>query len=266
MKKLKNLILICMVSITLLLLPNTSNATAEQILDYKSEIEIKKDSTMIVEETITVYSTGDEIKRGIYRDFPTQYKDKHGNKYNVGFEILSIKRDGKNEDYHTEKMKNGIRIYIGNSNTYLSPGYYTYTIKYQTNRQIGYFEDHDELYWNVTGNGWVFDIQNATAIVHLPEKTDMNEVEYEAYTGKQGETKKNYTASVNKRNNTVTFNITNTLKSNEGLTIVVEFEKGIVHEPTFEEKLQYFLSDNKGVLIGGIRINNIINILFLYMV
>lgn len=266
MKKLRNLILICILTITILLFPNVSNAMTEEILEYKSEIEIKKDSSMIVEETITVYSTGNEIKRGIYRDFPTQYKDKHGNKYNVGFEILSITRDGKKEDYHTEKMKNGVRIYIGDSDTYLRPGYYTYKIKYETNRQLGYFDDHDELYWNVTGNGWIFNIQNATAIVHLPDKADMDEVKYEAYTGKQGETKRKYTASIDKYDNTVTFDITDSLKANEGLTIVVEFEKGVVHEPTFEEKLQYFLSDNKGVLIGGIRTNSTINILFHHMV
>ena len=228
----------------------TSIYATEKILNYTSEIYIDEDASMIVEETIEVYAAGDEIKRGIYRDFPTKYKDKHGNNFNVKFEVLEVLKDGKKEKYKTEKKSNGVRVYIGDENKTLTPGYYTYTIKYETNRQIGYFENHDELYWNVTGNGWSFAIDEVTAIVHLPEDADMDEVEFEAYTGKQGSKDRDYTAHMDEYDNTVTFTTTSKLYSEEGLTIVVEFEKGLVHEPTFWEKVGYFFSDNKGVFVG----------------
>ena len=38
---------------------------------------------MTVRETIVVESTGRKIKRGIYRDFPTTYKDRFGNRVTV---------------------------------------------------------------------------------------------------------------------------------------------------------------------------------------
>lgn len=250
MKKFKKIFLILIFALILLSTSSNAVVSTEKIYSYDSEIYINEDASMIVEETIEVYAGGNNIKKGIYRDFPTKYKDKHKNNYNVKFEVLEVLRDGKKEPYKTEKQKNGVRVYIGDSNKTLRPGYYTYTIKYKTDRQIGYFDDHDELYWNVTGNGWSFAIDKATATVHLPDDVDMSEVDFEAYTGAQGSKEKEYTAHKDKYSNTVTFETTNRLSSKEGLTIVVGFEKGIVHEPTFEEKIGYFFDDNKGVMIG----------------
>lgn len=262
MKKTKKVFLV-FVFIIFLMSTLSSAYSTEKILDYTSEIYINEDATMIVEETIEVYAAGNEIKRGIYRDFPTKYKDKNGNSFNVEFEVLEVLKDGKKEKYSIEKKSNGVRVYVGDSSKTLTPGYYTYTIKYETNRQIGYFEDHDELYWNVTGNGWSFSIDEVNAIVHLPEDTDMTEVDFEAYTGEQGSKEKNYTASINKYDNTVTFTTTSKLSSEEGLTIVVGFEKGLVHEPTFSEKLEYFCNDNKGVLIGLVGV--VILVIYCYI-
>lgn len=234
----------------MLILTTKSNAATEKIYSYESDIYIQEDSSILVEEKITVYAAGNQIKKGIYRDFPTKYKDKNGNNYTVKFEVEEVLRDGKSENYTTEKVSNGVRVRIGNADTTLKAGYYTYTIKYKTTRQLGYFEDHDELYWNVTGNGWSFVIDEVKATVHLPDGANMDNVKYEAYTGEQGSTEKEYKASKDEYDNTVTFYTTNKLETEEGLTIVVGFDKGLVHEPTWQEKLGYFFDDNKGVLIG----------------
>ena len=47
-------------------------------------------------------------------------------------------------------------------------GIHEYQLRYQTSRQLGFFEDYDELYWNVTGNGWMFPIDHAGARIELP--------------------------------------------------------------------------------------------------
>lgn len=250
MKTVKRIFLILIFAVIVLSTSSNAVTLTEKIYDYTSEIYIEEDASMIVEETIQVYSAGINIQKGIYRDFPTKYKDKNNNNYNVDFEVLEVLKDGKKEPYRTENQRNGVRVYIGDSNKTLRQGYYTYTIKYKTDRQIGYFDDHDELYWNVTGNGWSFAIDNVTAIVHLPDSANMDKVDFEAYTGKQGSTAKEYTAYKDEYDNTVKFTTTDKLYSEEGLTIVVGFEKGIVQEPTFEEKMEYFFTDNKGVLIG----------------
>ena len=74
---------------------------------------------MTVTENITVRAAGQEIKRGIIRDFPTTYRDRLGNTIKVGFKLEEVLRDGRAEAYHTENVSNGIKIYIGSKDVYL---------------------------------------------------------------------------------------------------------------------------------------------------
>lgn len=57
----------------------SARAQSERILDYHSDIEVRSDASMVVTETIRVVSTGNRIRHGIYRDFPTRYTDRLGN-------------------------------------------------------------------------------------------------------------------------------------------------------------------------------------------
>ena len=67
---------------------------------------------------------------------------------------------------------------------FLRPGEYTYTIRYRVDRELGFFKDFDELYWNVTGNGWTFAIDRAEAVIELPPGAKI--LQYAGYTGYQG--------------------------------------------------------------------------------
>ncbi len=224
-------------------------AQSERILDYHSDIEVSANGEMRVRETIRVIAAGDQIKRGIYRDFPTDYEDRLGNKYKVGFDVISATRDGSPEEFRSERRDNGVRVYLGNKNTYVEPGEHTYTIGYTTNRQLGYFKDHDELYWNVTGNGWVFPIETASATVTLPSGIQRSEIRPEGYTGPQGSKARDLQSRVNP-DGTVDFQTTRVLGEHEGLTIVASFPKGYVAEPRASDKAGYFLKDNAQALVG----------------
>ena len=108
-------------------------------------------------------SEGQQIKRGIFRDFPTRYDNHRGITVVVPFEVLNVQRDGAAEPYKVEPMTNGMRVRIGNAQQMLPHGQHMYRISYRTGRQLGFFDQHDELYWNVTGNGWAFVIDRASA-------------------------------------------------------------------------------------------------------
>ena len=236
--------------ITLLILfTSTSILAEERIYSFHSDITIDEKGDMRITETITVNAEGNKIKRGIYRDFPTTYKDHFGNKYKVGFSIESVKRDGYTEDFHTKNIKNGVRIYIGNKNRYLKNGNYTYAISYQTNRQLGFFEKHDELYWNVTGNDWDFPIDKASATIHLPNQIPHNQLGTEAYTGASGSKGQKYIARIT-GDGSAYFETTQSLPKRHGLTIVVTWPKGFVTEPTTSEKIEYVLHDNRFLVIA----------------
>lgn len=231
--------------------PGIAVAASETILSFASHITVDPDASMRVTETIKVVSTGDQIKRGIYRDFPTTYKDHAGNTYVVGFAILAVARDGKPEAYHTETLSNGIRIYMGRKEYLLPSGEYTYTLSYRTDRQLGFFKDHDELYWNVTGNGWNFPIETASATVMLPPGVPADKMVLEGYTGPMGARGQNYTAAVTPDGKAV-FKTTRRLNAREGLTIVVSWPKGYVREPSLSEKTVHFLKDNLALLVAVI--------------
>ncbi len=229
--------------------PALGQENSERILAYHSDITVGRDSSMTVLETIEVHCAGRKIKRGIYRDFPTRYKDRRGFQYNVGFEVLEVEKDGSPENYRVENLSNGKRVRIGRSGVFLDPGDYTYTILYKTDRQIGFFEHRDELYWNATGNGWDFAIEQASAAVTLPSGIRPDALVLEAYVGPEGSLGAGYTKSVD-RSGTVQFATTRRLDPKEGLTIVVSWPKGFVSEPTREMKIDYFIRDNRSTLVG----------------
>ncbi len=236
----------------LLLLLALSNPVLarERILDYFSDIQVASDGSMLVEEHIEVETEGNKIKRGIYRDFPTIYKDRLGNRYRVDFELLGVRRDGNPEPYHTKDQSNGIRIYAGSKNVVLEPGVYRYTLRYRTNRQLGFFSEHDELYWNVTGNGWDFPIERARARVTLPPGVPVNTIRVEGYTGAQGDQGQQYSARVD-GDGTALFETTAPLPVHHGLTLVTSWPKGYVTEPDTQQRLSWFLDDNQNFLVAG---------------
>jgi uncharacterized membrane protein YgcG len=223
-------------------------AQTERIRSFDSRTTVNTNGSMQVVETITVESAGIDIVHGIYRDFPTRYKDRAGNRYSVLFDVVSVRRDGNSEPYHTEDLSNGIRVYFGSSSYDLPPGNHTYQFAYRTNRQLGFFGDHDELYWNVTGNAWKFPIDVATATVVLPPSVRSQIKDLSGYTGYEGDKGEAYTARRDEDGNPA-FRAEN-LAPQQGLTIVVTWPKGLIAEPTAEQKRAWFIADNKPTFVG----------------
>jgi uncharacterized membrane protein YgcG len=220
----------------------------ERILDYHSDITIAADGSMVVDEMIEVRAEGRQINRGIYRDFPTRYTDRFGNDYVVDFDVVSVRRDGVAEEWHSEKLSNGIRVYAGSANRTVKPGDYVYSIRYRTSRQLGFFTDHDELYWNVTGSGWGFPIDQASALVKLPGRPTVGDISVEGYTGRFGTSGRDYTSWVDAAQAGI--RSSRPLAAGEGLTVVVSFPKGLVVEPTAIDRAGYLLKDNVGALLA----------------
>jgi len=228
----------------------------ERIHTYHSQIEVLEDGSLKVVETISVTAARRKIKRGIYRDFPTAYKSKYLVKVELPFEVVSVKRDGKPEPFHTEKQSNGVRVNVGSEDHVLRKGKYTYEITYTTNFQLGHFEAHDELYWNVTGNGWDFPIDQASASVLLPKGVPRDKLTYEGYTGPAESKAKRLSSRVNRETGTVDFTTTAKLRPHEGLTVVVGFPKGHVREPTAAELRALFLWAGRTIwlALGGLLV------------
>lgn len=231
------------------LLLATATAAEERILSWRSDIAVLPDSTLEVTETLLVRAEGDQIRRGILRDFPTTYVDRRGMRVVTGFEVIEVMRDGRPEPHRTERLANGIRVRIGEPEVYLAPGEYTYAIRYRTDRQLGFFPDHDELYWNVTGNGWDFPIDSAAAVVRLPGNVPADAIRAEAYTGPQGAQGLDWQASTDA--GMASFQTTRGLGPREGFTIVASWPKGVVSAPGTGERVRYALRDAWPALLAA---------------
>jgi len=228
----------------------TAATAAEEILDYEAQIEIARDGTLTVSERIRVSAEGDKIKRGIYRDFPTRYPGRFGTRVEVPFDVVRVLRDGNPEAFHTKSIDGGIRVYIGESSRVVSPGVHLYELTYTTRRQIGFFERHDELYWNVTGNFWDFPILNARAVIRLPETVRASEITTDGYTGPTGSKDQELTRSFDPETGAIRFETTKVLPRRHGLTVVAQFPKGIVVPPSKAEMRQAFEQANAPLLTG----------------
>jgi len=220
----------------------------ERILSYHSDIRIRTDGWIEVTETIRVRAEGKQIRRGIFRDYPTDYHDTFGNRHKVLYEPLSVSRDGDGETMRSEAFGNGVRTYFGRADHVLAPGEHTYVYRYRAGRMLGYFDDRDELWWNVTGDGWAFPIDSASAAVTLDFEVAPGELGAEAWQGPYGS--REVAAAASDANGRPEYRSTRALAPNEGLSILLRWPKGLVDEPDALQRLVWLLTDNVNLLVA----------------
>ncbi|EDM34878.1 hypothetical protein PBAL39_00060 [Pedobacter sp. BAL39] len=219
----------------------------ERILSFHTDIRIDTSGMMHLTEKIQVYANGNQIKRGLVRRIPIYRKDIFGDRKPADFKITGILKDGKKENYKTKNDGSVRSIYIGDEDVILSPGLYTYEISYETKGQIGFFKNYDEIYWNVTGSDWDFNIEQASATITFPQGASPGQTA--CYTGAKGSTGKDCEFSVN-ADQTLTFKTKDYLPSGTGFTIAAAFTKGIIHRPSnFELFYQDYLKITLSLLL-----------------
>lgn len=222
---------------------------ADEILSYNSDIAVNPNSTLLVTETIRVFALGGRIRQWLRRDVATTYHDRFSNPYTIHIEVVTLRRDGQPAEFHLRKISEGLRIDLAPRRDVIPPGEHTYELTYSVDREMGFFPEYDELYWNVTGEGWNLPIEQASATVHLPRGIAQQAILLDAYTGSEGSAGTNYVASVDGFGDAA-FHTTSALRPHEGLTIVTRWPKGFVRPPTEEQEHQYFLEDYQADLIG----------------
>jgi hypothetical protein len=252
--------LIGIAALVLVLVSSAPAFAEERIISFDSDVTVAENGELTVVETIKVRAEGNDIKRGIYRDFPTVYEENDGGTHIVGFKVVEVLRGGKRENWFTENQSNGVRVYAGKKDYFLPRGTYTYRLTYKTDRQIAFHEDFDELYWNVTGNGWIFPIDYASVTIHLPE--DATVVRKAAYTGTRGARGTAWTYGTGGNGNPM-FATTSPLRAHEGLTVAVAFPKGFVTPPSEADELLWKLRAYTGYVVAGLALLFVLVIYYL---
>lgn len=158
-------ILFLLFSIFLFVPVMTLAANPEKIIYFESNIDIHEEGFITVAETIR-YDFGGVKRYGFYRDIPIKYNTPAGN---YSLDITSIKVDDTwtPAPFTFSQNDSNIRIQIGQTDK-VTTGIHTYHISYNVRGAIDYFDDQDELYWNITTNNWLIPIEKTKATVHLP--------------------------------------------------------------------------------------------------
>jgi len=216
-----------------------STAYAWEIASFDTRVVIHPEATATVTETIVADFVG-ESRHGLYRDIPIHYTDRAGQHFTLRLHVQSIS-DGAGHPwpYRLESSGRSQRLRIGDPDRLVS-GQQTYQLIYEVQRgAVRFFPDHDECYWNLTGNEWAVPIRQVHAEVYLPRAvSDLRAV---AYLGGYGSTDRVRFIPLADH---VVIDPGRTFQPYEGLTAAVAWEKGVVSAPSRWQIMQWWLADN----------------------
>lgn len=213
------------------------------------DIKILESGKIHVTETIVADFTKVR-QRGIYREIPVSYRDKLGNPFNLRIEIISV-TDENNKPHPIASqgkafLSDDYVLKIGDPSKYINSET-TYVITYEVARVLNYFENHDELYWNLFTD-WEVPVLKSSATVSLPEDLEIEALKAACFTGYYGSTQSECSAEI-KDDKTFSFIRNKPLKPGEGFTIVAGFTPDVISKPSIIQKTIWFLIDNWALLI-----------------
>jgi hypothetical protein len=227
--------LLCLVLAVLFTVP--ASAGTIRIRDFHTELDVLPDSTLDVTETIRVDFTG--ARNGFYRNIPVEYAGPGGFNYSLFLTDISA-TDSDGASLRIERQRQGgnleLKIFVpaadGSSRNI--------SLHYRVRDGLRFFEDHDELYWNVTGTGWDDPIESASAHIILPGGvTGLRAANYTGFLGSRSQD-----ARLDILGPNIDVQTQRPLAFHEGLTVVAGWDKGFVHEPRSSEKITQFLESN----------------------
>ena len=212
-----------LLAILLLGMAGTVPATAAEgwsIDTFDVTISVHPDASMTVNETLQVDFSSPH--HGIFRDIPVIYEwdPRHNRVYDLAVDSVT---DVSGRDWRYTTADNGAdkEIKIGDPNQTVS-GRQSYVIAYTVKGALNGFADHDELYWNVTGDQWAVPIKAASASVTVPAG---GLLWTHCFQGETGSTEACRESSTTGQGD---FASTRVLDAGQQLTVVVGMKKGVV--------------------------------------
>ena len=233
----------CALFLLLLTVLPASAQRSWRISNFQSNIAVMKDGTMMVTEHISLVFIGEW--HGIHRTLPIEYPGPHGTNYTLFIKVHSVTDDSGEKLKYEASVSKGYRdlkIYIpGAVDTSKQVN-----IQYEVSNGIRFFDQYDELYWNVTGNDWPVPIDHAAAFVLFPANA-AGQLRAQAFSGVYGSHDQDVKSEVN--GNQVSFESNNPLPMRGGLTVDVYIPKGILDQPSIFTRAGWFLRSNGIILL-----------------
>ena len=213
------------------------HARSLAIEQFQADIQVLSSGELLVIETIRPRFTGSW--NGLKRDIPVEYRTPQGFNYTLLLDLVSVTDENhvplKCESYRDRHYQT-FKIWLPGAQDATK----TLVLTYKVSNGLKYFEDHDELYWNVTGDEWEVLIEAASARILLP--AGASGVKALAFSGAYGAREQQ--ADVLITGPEILYRMTRPLGFREGLTAVVGWDKGLVAEPGSLQLASLFLRSN----------------------
>ncbi|MEI8319308.1 MAG: DUF2207 domain-containing protein, partial [Planctomycetia bacterium] len=235
------------------------------IEDFDAAIGVSESALVEVTETIRLRFTGEW--NGIHRRIPIRYVDARGENYGLRLNLLGVTDEaGKRLEVSRsgQRQEDDLKIWVPGAANAVR----TVVIRYTVGRALKFFDDHDELYWNVTGDQWPYPIGTARARISLPRAVE--NIRVNAFTGGYRSTERSVAITVDGQKHgpenaftaagesapppeggghDVEVLATRPLGIREGLTVAVAWNPGQVRRPTALETRLAWFRDNAGALM-----------------
>jgi uncharacterized membrane protein YgcG len=207
------------------------------IESFHADVIVGKDGSIDVTETIRPRFTGSW--NGIFRMIPVQYYTQQGMNYSLLLDLISITDEAGNKlEYSPSRQGQYLKLKIRVPGA--SDATRTVIINYRVENALRFFEEYDELYWNVTGDQWEMPIESASAKISLPE--GVANLRGNVFTGAYRSTEQ--AAGIEIGKDMVSFQTSRPLNYKEGLTIAVAWNPGVVQRPSVLKRIYFFLRGN----------------------
>jgi uncharacterized membrane protein len=182
-----------------------------------------------------------DFNHGILRAIPKSYKN-----HSLQLKINGVSSDSGAPTRYTTYASNGNTVLkIGDPNRTVT-GPQEYTVDYTVNNVIGFYKDHDELYWDVNGDQWQQQFQKVSVSVNLPADLKLSQPPL-CYTGIYGSATQDCLAST--KGSTLVAGTTQPLGPYQTLTYVASFDKGYFHPSKWYETVAEYKKPIGGVLL-----------------
>lgn len=226
--------------------PRAACGRSIAIDDFDVAIEVDAAGTLAVTETIRLRFEG--AWNGIHRLIPVEYRTPGGDRFFLRFSLGGVTTDTgtslrvqRSREGHNEDLK----IFIPDA----ADAVRTIVVRYAVRNGLRFLPDHDELYWNVTGDEWPYPIRAARARVTLPR--ELVNVRANAFTGGFGATERAATIRIDGERHApadafdpavesppppadrhvVEIEAERPLGIREGLTVAIAWNPGVIRRP-----------------------------------
>jgi Predicted membrane protein (DUF2207) len=201
--------------------PGSSAAQEDWVItNFGATYVIAENGTFGVTEEIAV-DFGMLERHGIFRDIPIEYRYDEDSNRLIEITGISVTDGSAPVPFETSDEGANLRIKIGDPDEFVS-GQQRYVISYTVNDGLNPFDDHDELFWNVTGGDWEVSIERATANVTAPGPGIERITCFEGETGSTNPCQSSFDET------SASFEAGGALPPGSELTLVVGLAKGLV--------------------------------------